>query len=223
MGRMFIFLLFVWGLSCEAQDRIVFKNGDEVNAKVSRVGIDNITYKTADNLDGPEYVIPKLDIFMIVYENGKKDVFKNEQAQTVLAQSPKKNIDVWGRTQSDNLHLYRKRLGSGIAQSVLGPIFLAVGIPLFVTGVRNNSLRYPANRHTGLLIGFGVPIWVCGTVLTITGPSTIKSSLKYRKRADDFAQSVNVRLAPSLASTEIYTGPLSITSASIGIGVNIEF
>lgn len=219
--------LFFFGSSnCDAQDRIVFKSGEEVNAKVSRIGIDNVTYKTADNLDGPEYVIPKLEIFMIVYENGNKDVFKEEpivQLKAAPIQVSRKKKDVWGRTRTDNMYLYRKRLGSGIAQTVIGPIFLAVGIPLFVSGVTTNSLSYPANSNSGLLIGFGVPIWVCGTVLTITGPCTIKTSLKYRKRADDLANNINFRIEPSLAHIESYTGSTVNSSTSIGIGVNIEF
>lgn len=171
-------------------------------------------------------MIPKLEIFMIVYENGKKDVFKEEQIVQLKAapiQVSRKKKDVWGRTRTDNMHLYRKRLGSGIAQTVIGPIFLAVGIPLFVSGVTTNSLSYPANSNSGLLIGFGVPIWVCGTVLTITGPCTIKTSLKYRNRAEYLAQNINLRIAPSLAHIESYTGSTVNSSTSIGIGVNIEF
>ena len=60
------------------QDIIIKKNADEIKAKVVEVGIDNIKYKKFDNLEGPTYVIPKYELFMIRYENGTKDVFKEK-------------------------------------------------------------------------------------------------------------------------------------------------
>lgn len=61
-----------------AQDVIVKKNAEEIEARVIRIGETSITYKKYTNLDGPEYVIPKKDVFMIKYENGTKEVFTSE-------------------------------------------------------------------------------------------------------------------------------------------------
>lgn len=57
-----------------AQDVIVFKNGDEVQAKVKEIAPAHIKYVRFDNPNGPEYTISRSDVFMIKYENGTKDV-----------------------------------------------------------------------------------------------------------------------------------------------------
>jgi hypothetical protein len=61
-----------------AQDIITLKNGDDVKAKVQEIGLSDVKYKRYENLDGPTYTLSKAEIFMIKYENGEKDVFKDE-------------------------------------------------------------------------------------------------------------------------------------------------
>jgi TM2 domain-containing membrane protein YozV len=58
-----------------AQDIIILKNGNDIQAIVKEVGIDDVKYKRFDNQNGPNYTLKKSDIFMIRYENGSKDVF----------------------------------------------------------------------------------------------------------------------------------------------------
>ena len=60
-----------------AQDIIVKKNGDEIQARVLEVAASKIKYKKFDNKEGPAYTIDKKDVFMIRYENGTKDVFND--------------------------------------------------------------------------------------------------------------------------------------------------
>lgn len=60
-----------------AQDTIVFKNTDEVLAKVTAVTPTEVSYKRWDNLDGPVYTTNSSSIFYIKYQNGTKDVFDN--------------------------------------------------------------------------------------------------------------------------------------------------
>ena len=84
MKTKFLFLLI--SLSClinnlRSQDILVYKNGDEVQAKVIEVFDDNIKYKKWGNLDGPSYTAIKKDVLMIKYQNGSKDVFNNQPAQ----------------------------------------------------------------------------------------------------------------------------------------------
>jgi hypothetical protein len=61
-----------------AQDVVIFKNGEETEAKVEEVSRDSIRYKKASNPDGPTYSVPVSDVFMIKYANGKKDVFADQ-------------------------------------------------------------------------------------------------------------------------------------------------
>ena len=58
-----------------AQDVIIMNTGDEIEAKVTKVGNIEIEYKKWSNLDGPIYTVGKNDVFMIKYINGDKEVF----------------------------------------------------------------------------------------------------------------------------------------------------
>lgn len=60
----------------KAQDLIVMKNAEEIQAKVTVVTTDEVSYKKWSNLEGPSYTIPKSAIFYIKYQNGEKEVFQ---------------------------------------------------------------------------------------------------------------------------------------------------
>ena len=64
-------------LSVKAQDLVVLKNADEIQAKVISISLDSITYKKWSNLEGPTYTIPKSNVFYIKYQNGEKEVMQN--------------------------------------------------------------------------------------------------------------------------------------------------
>ena len=84
MKIIFTIILFVIGsmvlpLAGSAQDTIVKKNGDEIQAKVLEIGDSLIKYKEFKNVDGPTFTVNKSDVFMIKYLNGTKDVFYDEE------------------------------------------------------------------------------------------------------------------------------------------------
>lgn len=60
-------------------DIIVLKNGDDVKAKVLEISPIEIKYKKCLSPDGPLYIVKKLDVFMIKYANGTKDVIDVEK------------------------------------------------------------------------------------------------------------------------------------------------
>ncbi len=70
-----------------AQDIIIMRNGDEVEAKVTALTDSDISYKKWSNQDGPTYTTAKSKVFMIKYKNGDKDVFK-EEAPAPAATAP---------------------------------------------------------------------------------------------------------------------------------------
>lgn len=70
-------LLSLAALHVAAQDIIVMRNGDEVKAKVTKVGTTEVEYHKWSNQDGPVYSVAKSDVFMVKYQNGEKDVFDN--------------------------------------------------------------------------------------------------------------------------------------------------
>ena len=65
-----------------AQDIILKKNADEIQAKVLKVTETEIEYKKWENLDGPIYIIPANEIFIIKYQNGSKDIISANSART---------------------------------------------------------------------------------------------------------------------------------------------
>lgn len=70
----FIFFSFL-SLS---QDLITLKNGEDIKAKILKIGLNEVEYKRFDNLDGPLIVVAKSDILIIRYENGEKEIFQKE-------------------------------------------------------------------------------------------------------------------------------------------------
>lgn len=76
--RIFIALFFI-SLILSAQDTIYKSDGTEIQAKVIEITMDVVKYKKFSNLDGPTYNIAKSDVFMIVYDNGEREVFKKTE------------------------------------------------------------------------------------------------------------------------------------------------
>jgi TM2 domain-containing membrane protein YozV len=70
-----------------AQDAIIFLNGNEVQAKVTEVTVNEVKYHRFDNPNGPLYTVSKKDIFMIKYENGTKDVINDLSIKQPVPQS----------------------------------------------------------------------------------------------------------------------------------------
>lgn len=76
MKRILFVLLCTLSYSAiSAQDIIMKKNADEIQAKVTEIGTTEIKYRKWDNLNGPVYTIPVDEVFVIKYENGTTDKF----------------------------------------------------------------------------------------------------------------------------------------------------
>lgn len=57
-----------------AQDVIVRRNGEEIEARVEEVGEQSIRYRKFSNPSGPVYSVSRSEVFVIRYESGDKDV-----------------------------------------------------------------------------------------------------------------------------------------------------
>lgn len=71
-------LFWVAASVASAQDVLFKRNGDELQVKIIKVSTTEVEYKKWSNQDGPSYIIPKSDVFIIKYHNGDKDVFEEE-------------------------------------------------------------------------------------------------------------------------------------------------
>ncbi|MDR1869111.1 MAG: CIA30 family protein [Treponema sp.] len=78
MKRFVIFLAIFLGMSgmaaVSAQDLIILKDGNVIEAKVTEISPSEIRYKRSNHLDGPTIVVPVVNVLSIRYANGKVDV-----------------------------------------------------------------------------------------------------------------------------------------------------
>ena len=89
MKVVFLFIFLVCQLFLNAQDTIYKRTGDVVPAKILEINIKDVSYKRADLLDGPLFIINKNEIEKIKYANGAVDVFK------IIQDAPKKQAVVY--------------------------------------------------------------------------------------------------------------------------------
>lgn len=80
----FLFLsLLIIPLTLFSQDLIVKKNGDEIQAIVKEITINEIKYKRFDNPEGPLISLAKEDVFMIKYQNGTTEILGKQTQEPV--------------------------------------------------------------------------------------------------------------------------------------------
>jgi hypothetical protein len=69
-----------------AQDIILKQSGDEIKSKIIEISNENIKYKEFDYQNGPIKNILISEVFMIIYENGRKEIFTKEEVSNISAQ-----------------------------------------------------------------------------------------------------------------------------------------
>lgn len=69
------FTLLLWFNLVVAQDKLIFINGDTIEAKISEVGIDRVSYKEIDFIDGPNRIVSVTELSKVVFKNGNEEKF----------------------------------------------------------------------------------------------------------------------------------------------------
>lgn len=100
-------LFCLMSIGASAQDVIIRKNGDEIQAKVLAVSDSEIDYKKWSNQNGPTYTMSKDDVFMIKYINGDKDVF-NDESRSVVQEENSSSKYIAKSPAANNVELIRK-------------------------------------------------------------------------------------------------------------------
>ncbi|WP_019948282.1 hypothetical protein [Hymenobacter aerophilus] len=80
-----LFLLLLSAAGARAQDVLTRQSGEEINVKVVEITPVSVTYRRTDNPDGPLITVRKLDVFMIRYANGTKEVFNSGYGRALPA------------------------------------------------------------------------------------------------------------------------------------------
>lgn len=110
-----------------AQDVIIKRNGDEIQAQVEEVGQTEIKYKKFENLSGPTYSVSKSDVFMIRYKNGQRDVFEEVKSEPP-AQSPIRTNQPSRNVTFNSSDISKARTSATIGYVAIAPVLgLAVG------------------------------------------------------------------------------------------------
>lgn len=124
-------------LPADSCDKIIFKDGNEMDVKVLKIDGGLIQYKRCDLPDGPLYTTDKSTVFMIRYVNGTKALFNEE-----IPVSPKKNTPERKALNYSKQKLHPKAILS-VVFGVIG-IFIGLGILAIVLG--NNAIRDIENQ-----------------------------------------------------------------------------
>ena len=86
-----VFLLIGGVFYVNAQDMIVLKDGNMIEAKVVEISSTEIRYKRFDHLEGPTIVIPATNVLSIRYENGNYEIINVDampQQENAQAKNP---------------------------------------------------------------------------------------------------------------------------------------
>lgn len=145
------FFVFAFGFNGLAQDKITLRNGTEISCRVNEIGEYEIKYTVSDSLRRGQKVLKK-DVFMIVYENGVREVFKQEaQAQPVYVATPQAPAitQKYDSDTSDFAKIKQKKFG--------GP---RVGFTYVGEGINAHYLALGGKRPSFVQIG-----WQFETVL----------------------------------------------------------
>lgn len=71
-----LLMLILVSASLFAQDKIIGYDNSIINAKITEISDSLIIYKAWDNLDGPIYTTSKMNVAVILFQNGKVEVIK---------------------------------------------------------------------------------------------------------------------------------------------------
>lgn len=144
----FCCLMFVT-IMAKAQDIITKKNGDDIQAKVMEITLNELKYKNFNNLDGPIISILKSDVILVRYQNGSKDVFAEEKPIVILQNEVSDDDQSILNGQQDANKNYKNYSGAGVGTLATGLVLgsvLALIPALTTTNAvpRDENLQYPS-------------------------------------------------------------------------------
>ena len=187
--KVFLLLTFIAMLSVNsmAQDVILKQDGSEIKAKVLEITDQQIKYKDFDFQEGPMRNINISEVFMITYENGKKEVFNKQNSTPSVTAAPKDTainsqilqerlkrefysigtddaamLDFFGKNKHYD---YDNRFASACKQSntgkallIAGGGFTGLGFICILVGTTNGSAGSIVTGYAFLSVGQGLII-----------------------------------------------------------------
>jgi hypothetical protein len=171
-------LIFMTSIFSHAQDLLILKTGEDINAKIVEVGSQEVKYKKFENIDGPTYTISKDKIFMIKYQNGTKETFDNESGNTATEQKPVLKSPPVQQQKQIQLADSQSKLRKGRVLTGLGSSFVGMGSVLLASGGAVYAVSY--DYYTGyyddiaevnglIMMSVGGAVFTAGLPMMITG------------------------------------------------------
>ena len=162
MNRIFIMLFSLICINVCAQDIITTKQGEEIEAKVVKIGTTEIEYKKWSNVEGPSYTLLKNQVFMIKFQNGEKEVF--EETVNESNNKPFLNEQIRDNYGSTSLYKFDDKqnfLDKAARTRKTANTFLGIMLPVgLVVGLGGVAVFDEPNM---ILVGLGIEA-VCGIV-----------------------------------------------------------
>ncbi|MFD1188802.1 hypothetical protein [Pontibacter rugosus] len=175
MKQILFSLLFMGCLSpsLQAQDMIMKRSGEKVEAKVLEITPSEIKYKRFSNQEGPIYILPKADVTLIQYADnssesfelevssragasmtGTKDVVADKQviadADATTTASEESSLSLYVKGQTDASMYYDGYKAAGTATlvtSLLSPVIgLIPAVVCSVTTPQEKNMDAPSHQ-----------------------------------------------------------------------------
>ena len=74
-----------------AQDVIITKDAQKINAKITEISSENVKYLDFNNQDGPTFVLSTDEISSIMFSNGQVKVYEQNNNKSVVIKTENKN------------------------------------------------------------------------------------------------------------------------------------
>lgn len=96
MKRSFILFMIavLFGGLVSAQDLIIKVDGEEIQTKIIEVTSNEIRYRLYDQPEGPVRSISKSEVFLVIYEDGRRESFSTEVTEEQLVEEVEDVEDV---------------------------------------------------------------------------------------------------------------------------------
>lgn len=131
-----------------AQDVITKRNGEEIRGTVTMTSPSELHYIPSGQQDSSIVILPVSELFMVKYEDGRKDVFETQNNQSI--ESASTNNCAQGRSDAKRYYTGYKGAGTAALLTTLlvGPIYsLIPTIAMATTPPSNKNLDYPSAKQ----------------------------------------------------------------------------
>jgi hypothetical protein len=216
MKRKLLMLGLLWALPAVvwAQDTIIFKSGEVVTADVLAVNRDSVRYKKAGDPEALEETAGKDKIKMIMYHNGRKDVFLGPAEEEKPALWPQEvsllgsNVMQAGQklTDEETRSLFARvppALSAFNTSRGLGAVGFIVGLTGSVLVGYEMGVVISGGEIDGLLTGIGIAGMVGGIVIAGSGVGFLKDSVNLYNVAINEQNSGSIELDLGLSLTGV--------------------